>query len=183
MTRSNLITEYFRWLSDLACGDRYSTGISYSKLLYHLHNTTFRYSMLMDENRAEDGKDLRYRFAISECYDESPELILDCLDGPCSVLEMMVALSIRCEETIMDDTDYGDRTRQWFWDMIINLGLGSMTDDRFDVRFVDEVLNRFLDREYEPNGVGGLIMIINCDVDLRTIEIWRQLCLYLDSIT
>ena len=33
----------------------------------------------------------------------------------CSVLEMMIALAIRCEEHIMDDPDVGNRTGQWFW--------------------------------------------------------------------
>ena len=95
---------------------------------------------------------------------------------------MMVALAIRCEETIMDDTEYGDRTGQWFWKMISSLGLSSMSDDMFDKKYATYVINRFLNREYEPNGKGGLFTINNCDEDLRNVEIWYQLCWYLDSI-
>lgn len=170
---------YFTWLCDLVCGNRFSEHISYKKLLMYLHNTEFRYLLSRDGNRAEDGKDLRYRFV---CYNDLRDEI-DCLDGPCSVLEMMVALAISCEEDIMDDPAIGDRTKQWFWGMITNLGLGSMTDDLYDRRYVKDVVETFLDRNYKPNGEGGLFTVRNCDCDLRTVEIWHQLCWYLDNIT
>jgi hypothetical protein len=94
---------------------------------------------------------------------------------------MMVALASECEET-MDDPNVGDRTGQWFWGMIVNLGLGSMADYNFDYDYVDGVIQRFLNREYEPNGRGGLFTIRNCTEDLRTVEIWSQLCWYLGTI-
>lgn len=164
--------DYFEWLYNLV------HGIQYRRLLIELHSIEFRYSIRMDENRADDGIRLRYRYAIQKGCEE----YVDYLNGPCSVLEMMVALAIRCEEDIMDDPSYGDRTGQWFWHMIVNLGLGSMTDDRFDKRYVRERIDIFLNREYEPNGKGGLVTIKNCKHDLRTVEIWYQLNLYLDSI-
>ena len=82
----------------------------------------------------------------------------------------------------MDDPRYGDRTAQWFWGMITNLGLSPMKDRKFDERFVDDVVDRFLDREYRPDGKGGLFHIKDCDGDLRDLEIWRQLLWYLDTI-
>lgn len=182
MTRHDVSNEYFDWLSNLVCEKRYSKQVSYRKLLMYLHNTEFRYSIPRDQNRAEDGVDLRYQFALSQGYENSVDPILDCLEGPCSVLETMIALSICCEN-IMDDPNVGNRTGQWFWGMVVNLGLGSMSDNNFDRRFVDESIARFLDREYEPDGKGGLFRIRNCDCDLRTVEIWYQLCWYLDSIT
>ena len=45
----------------------------------------------------------------------------------------------------MDDPDVGDRTGQWFWSMLVSLGLGGMEDRKFDRYFVDETLERFLD--------------------------------------
>ena len=174
----DVTSEYFEWLVDKVCDGRYGKHISYRRLLMYLHQTEFQYSILRDENRAEDGVDLRYRFA---CSIERPELSEE-LDGPCSILEMMVALAIRCEECIMDNPANGDRTGQWFWGMIVSLGLGSMYDNRFDKSFVDNVVDTFLNREYSPNGKGGLFTIKNCDYDLRGVEIWRQLCWYIDSI-
>ncbi len=168
--------EYFEWMLDMMCRNRYEK-VSFRKLLMFLHDTEFIYSIRRDRNRASDGVKLRRRFGLSIGYDD----IDDLLEGPCSVLEMMVALAIRCED-FMDDDAKGDRTGQWFWQMIVNLGLGGMTDDRFDRRYVQNTVDRFLDRDYEPDGRGGLFRIRNCDRDLRDVEIWYQLCWYLDSI-
>ena len=177
MNDLDLNTEYFEWMCGLVCNNRYTKTVSYRMLLTCLHNTDFTYTIPRDENRAEDGLDLRYRFA----YENHIENAEDHIYGPCSVLEMMIALAIRCEENIMDDPSYGNRTGQWFWGMIVNLGLGSMTDDRFDEQFVDDVIFKLLNREYEPNGKGGLFTVRNCKYDLRTVEIWYQMCWYLDT--
>lgn len=177
------INEYFEWLYGLVCDNKYPKSISYRKLLSRLHSIEFRYSVPKDGNRADDGVRLRYRFAnITQIHEDLIETIVDELEGPCSVLEMMVALAIRCETDIMDDPKFGDRTKQWFWGMIVNLGLGSMSDTKFDRTEVDMIINRFLDRRYEPDGRGGLFRVRDCDRDLRTVEIWYQLCWYLDSI-
>lgn len=184
MTYGVIFNEYFDWLYELVCKDKFGKDISYKKLLTRLHNTEFRYSLSRDQNRADDGTDLRYRFAVTQGYEHMADEIANILDelGPCSVLEMMIALSLRCEENIMDDPRMGNRTSQWFWEMIVSLGLGSMSDTMFDGHFVNDIIERFLNREYEPNGKGGLFTIRNFNGDLRTVEIWYQLCWYLDSI-
>ncbi len=179
MTHDQITDRYFEWMYNLVCAERYSESISYRKLLTYLHGTVFRWSIPRDENRARDGVDLRYRFAYEYAETEDAETYLN---EPCSVLEIMVALAIKCEETIMDDPYVGNRVSQWFWNMVTNLGLGSMTDDAFDRRFVADTIDRFLDREYRPDGKGGLFVIRSCKKDLRTVEIWHQLCWYLDTI-
>ena len=179
MLENELRKEYFEWLYYLVCDKRFSEQNSYRKLFEHLHNTEFVYFISMDDNRAKGGIDLRYRFGCSIGYKDISEY----LDGPCSVLEMMIALAIRCEETIMDDENFGDRTDQWFWDMMKNLGLGHMNDDEFDEEYVSDVITRFLNRDYEPDGRGGLFFVRNCDIDLRDVEIWIQMLWYLDNIT
>ena len=176
--KDSLINRYFDWMYDIVCGDRYSENISYWKLINCLHNIEFRYVIPNDKNRAEDGKALRYRFAVlNEC--EGAE---EYLDGPCSVLEMMLALALRCEENIMDDLAYGDRTSQWFWEMVVSLGLGSMYDNKFDRRVVEDIILDFLNRDYAPDGRGGLFTIRNCRYDLRDLEIWSQLNEYVKTI-
>ena len=57
------------------------------------------------------GVGLRYRYSIYLKRDD----VIDILNEPCSVLEMILALAIRCEDTIMANVRYGDRTTQWFW--------------------------------------------------------------------
>lgn len=181
MRNEDLKSLYFKWLCSIVSDNRYSKQVSFKKLLTRLHETEFIFLIPLDENLASDGVDLRYRFALAQGYD--PDYVEDELDGPCSVLEMMIVLSLHCEETIMDDPQMGDRTGQWFWGMIVNLGLGSMLDSRFDSDYVDDVIETFLYREYEPDGKGGLFRIRNCERDLRDVEIWYQLCWYLNTIT
>ena len=166
---TTLQEEYFEWLCNLVCGERYASEISYRKLLAYLHHTEFTWLLPNDQNRAEDGINLRYRFTEE-------------LPGSCSVLEMMIGLAIRCEEWIMHNPNYGNRTRQWFWSMISSLGLGNMHDERYDEAYVKQIVVRFLNREYQPDGRGGLFTIRNCEYDLRDVEIWYQLCWYLDGI-
>lgn len=173
--------EYFEWMYHIACDGRYAKKDYYRKLLTYLHDTKFTWVMDMDSNRAEDGKDLRWRFAYDNYY-EDRHAVSDDLDGPCSVLEMILALAIRLEESLLDDPSFGDRTAQWFWKMISSLGLGSMNDDLFDIGYVEEVIYLFLNRKYEPDGHGGLFILRDCEYDLRDVEIWVQAMWYIDSI-
>lgn len=174
--------EYFNWLYDYVCKGRAHDKISYKKLFNCLYQMEFTFSIRNDVNRARDGINLRYRFAAIK----NDDYIIDILDDygrPCSVLEMMIALAIRCEETIMDNANYGDRTSQWFWNMMTNLGIGLMHDDIFDPDIVIERIFIFLDRQYAPDGDGGLFYINGCQEDLRDVEIWTQLCWYLDNFS
>ena len=179
MTR-NLNDLYFDWMLAQVRQDstQRDQPQSFHRLLVHLHQTIFKWSIPKDKNRAEDGRSLRRRFAIDQGI-EGQEIHLV---GPCSVLEMMIALAFKCEEDFMDDPAYGNRTSQWFWNMIVSLGLGGMTDKNFEYHRVNDIVQRFLDRDYESNGKGGLFTIRRCDRDLRDAEIWHQLCWYVDSI-
>lgn len=153
----------------------------YDRLVQYLYEIPFKYSNPMDSNRDEDGKALRYRFGYIKGV---TNLAIDSyLNRDCSsILEMMVALSIRCENNIMSDPDIGDRTSTWFWGMIESLGLSDMTNERFDVEKVDSIIHRFINRSYFKNGRGGLFTIKDKTKDMRTAEIWYQMCWYLDEI-
>lgn len=171
--------EYFEYLCELIDIGRFAKQLSYEKLLAHLHNIEFTWFIPNDDNRADDGIQLRRRFALFR----DDLRIQRYLQGPCSVFEMMVGLALRCEEWITDDAQLGNRTGQWFWGMIRNLELTPMRDSNFDADYVDDVIARLLNREYEPDGRGGLFTVRNCKYDLRDVEIWVQLSWYLDSIT
>lgn len=182
MTRTDIEQEYFEWMYKKMSTGYYAKENSFKKLLAHLHEREFFYSIPKDANRAEDGESLRYRFAYEIYSPDSRDIIVDYLSRPCSILEMMIALAIRLED-IMDDPSIGDRTGQWFWKMIVNLGLGGMYDLRYDEKYVDDVIDRFLDHEYEPDGRGGLFRIRDCKYDLREVEIWMSALWFLDTIT
>lgn len=176
MTRDRLQDCYFVWMCQLVDGKNYERH-----LLMRLHEIDFTYTIPMDSNRAEDGIDLRYRFGRECGYDDA--MIAAYLDDrPCTVLEMMIALALRCEEHIMDDPDVGDQTGRWFWIMIDSLGLNNMVGNRYNERYVDATIDIFLNREYKRNGEGGLFTIKHPNCDMRSIEIWYQMCRYLDDI-
>lgn len=171
--------EYLEWMYSLVSDGRWLGATDYRGLLALLHETVFTYRLPMDLNRYCDGLDLRYRFGEEHGYsDEQVRLYLD--QTPCSVLEMMVALSIRCEENIMDDPAMGDRTGLWFWTMVVNMGLAAMDGPRFDSERAQRIVRRFLDGEYEKDGTGGLFRVEG--VDMRSMEIWYQMCRYLEVV-
>ena len=170
---------YQCWLSALIFGARRRHG--YSKLLGILHGTPFRSVLERDQNRAMDGRALRYRFG---CENDIPgDFIADAMDDiPCSVLEMMAALCLRASEQIIYDGDIQSGTERLFRDMLSSLGLAEQTDDRFSAGRSAEVLERFQERGYSPDGRGGLFTVSRPGVDMCDIEIWYQMCFYLDEL-
>lgn len=177
MTRDEIEmqNDYFEWMCSLIASKEHD-----KRLLMHLHDVAFAYIIPMDSNRAEDGIELRYRFGRENGYDE--RIVAAYLDDrDCSVLEMMIAVALRCEDA-MYDPDTGDQTARWFWDMIDSLGLTNMTGERYNKQYVDAAIDILLNREYRRNGEGGLFTVENCDVDMRSIEIWYQMSKYLNDI-
>lgn len=177
MTNERLQEEYFHWIYLLVANPNYA---NYSTLLRYLHTIDFTYTIPMDSNREGDGINLRYRFGDETNHSE--RIISRYLDHhPCSILEMMAALALRCDETIAYDFSVGSRTGLWFWSMIENLGLGDMTDDSFNQNIVDTCIEDFLNRDYAPNGAGGLFTVNHPMHDMRAVEIWYQMNWYMDE--
>ena len=168
-----VLNEYFRWLVELV-RDPNTSQMPYWMLLSKLFGTDYIYELEMDSNRAHDGLDLRLQFEEETGYSLY-------LNRPCTVLEMMVALAIRCETDIMYIPGKGDRTHIWFWDMIESLGLIGMTDNHYDEVMVKAVMFNFLNRMYEPDGRGGLFYVPG-RTDMRDTEIWYQMNAYLESL-
>ena len=94
------------------------------------------------------------------------------------MLEMMVALCLRCEEQIMCNEEDGNRTGEWFNGMMNSLGLIEIVYEKEAY----DILSRFANHAYEPDGKGGLFTIPNCGKDMRTAEIWYQAMWYLDEV-
>lgn len=172
MIYTDLAGRYFDWLYERVCGDWEPRGLSFHRLLTFLYNQNFTPSCELDGARAEDGLDLRYRFAQTQniVYQD----VQDAFAGiPCSMLEMMVALSIRIEEHILEDAASGNRVGQWFWNMVVSLGLVAMDDTRFNEERAQSVLDRFNAREYQPNGAGGLFTLMHPKEDGRMHNMFR----------
>lgn len=153
----------------------------YSKLLEYLHSVPFEYSHPLDENRESDGIDLRYRFGYETNEDQAKvAYYLDDKDG-CSVLEMMVAMSIRMDDTV----DFENKPGRWFWDMIHSMKLISQTNTYFKESYVQGRLDKISVREYDPEyGYGGFFTINdNRGQDLREVELWCLAMWHLTEVT
>ena len=174
--------EYFNWLYNYVCSGKVNKYITYKKLFALMYDIDFDFYMRRDMNRAIDGMDLRNRFAFEKGKSDNQYEIDELLDNPCSVLEVIIALAIRIEG-IMDNPEYGDRTSQWFWGMMSNLGLNLMTDDVYDEDEAVKIIYDFMERRYSPDGKGGLFYVKNCELDMTQIEIWEQLCIYINNFS
>ena len=173
--KEKLREEYFEWLRHLI------RVRGHDKLLRRLHETEFRYYIPMDGNRFEDGVNLRYQFADEKSHHyRFVSAWID--DRGCSILEMMVALAIRIEDQIMSDSEYGDRTHQWFMSMLKSMGIADMDDDHFNPAIVDLALSDMMDHNYQKNGAGGLFTLRKSRKDMRKVEIWCQAMWYLDDV-
>lgn len=177
MYADNIEKEYFDWI----CGVVQANN-NYQKLLWHLFkNIRFEAILSRDENRADDGINLRYRFSQEGRYSYS-EICYALDNRDCSMLEMIAALALKCEENYMYDFTIGDRTSQWFWEMLKNLGLDSFDDYHWSEDYVNEICEVFINRDYAPDGKGSLFYIPGCEKDMREVEIWYQMCWYLNEM-
>lgn len=124
-----------------------------------------------DDNRIADGKDLRYEFVDAA---ELSDVDMDWINKGCSVFEVLVGLSRRI--SFEADGDPSD----WFWHMVENLDLINFSDRAFFLdEEIDEVLDRLVWRNYNPNGRGGLFPLRRPKEDQRKVELWYQLSAYL----
>lgn len=171
--------DYHDWLVRLT-GDWCADYGQFDSLLNYLYSREFVYTIDRDENRAADGIDFRLRFTYENSEYTTRDVYLY-LTEPCNMLEMLAALACRCEDSIMDDPDIGDRSGVWFYTMLTNLHLNKMDDIFFDEMYVENVITDFLDHKYAKNGDGGLFVVNNDNVDMRTNEIWYQMNWFLSE--
>lgn len=163
----NANERYFDWLVDCIDNGDMNWMDNRKALLSYLFSIEFIPLMQKDEIRVEKIMELR---DDNGGHDEAP-------DYP-TVLELLVGLSISLEDNVMSNPEYGDRTHTWFWMMIENLGLSGMTNDKIDTEYVFKVIDRWMHRDFDRNGDGSPFPMRTLGVDMREIEIWRSLCLY-----
>lgn len=163
---------YFNWLCAkvMRIDGVPAPSNTYWGLLRELHNTQFAWMLVGDDNRAEDGLDLRREFLIAADIPDDPTW----RGLPCSLLEMLIAFSKRAE--FMS----GEPALGWFWEFMENLGLRIYTDavEQADNE-IAEVLYNLVWRNYQYSGHGGLFPLNEPPEDQTKTEIWYQFCEYL----
>ena len=165
---------YFKWLySQVASLRLKNPARTHWSLALDLHKKEFLWSVPNDDNRLEDGRDLRHEFVeLHEIENPDPAW----LDLGCSMLEMLIALSRR----ISFDAE-GD-PRDWFWHMLENVDIAKYNDKVYNdnaQRDIDQALEIIIYRRYAASGRGGLFPLRNPVRDQREVELWYQASAYL----
>lgn len=158
--------DYYDYLLERA-GLYEKEKLDYSNLFHEMHATPFQWGVPMDDNRAIDGMALRKNYT-----EETGEIVENL--GPCTFLEMLVGLAVRCEVDVMHD-GYEDHTSVWFWAMLDNSGLSDYDNSKWNATKVDATIHKIIYRKYKENGQGGLFPLKNPVNDQRKVEIWYQL--------
>lgn len=169
---------YLEWLySQVAQVEVRNLARSYWRLLKILYKTEFVWLVANDDNRMEDGRNLRREFIDDLGLDEPDN---DWLWIGCSMLEMVIGLSRRLS---FEDEEEDDTTLDWFWHLMANIGLRVFTDQELQGEqqesYVTYILEEVIWRNYQPNGRGGLFPLRDPHEDQRSVELWYQLSSYL----
>ena len=166
------VLKYLRFLEEKVNASP-DGDVSYDKLFKALYDIPFTYergpNAWSEINRAEDGIALRHLY-FYETHDDPP---LSVNGGFSTMIEMLVAMSVRIETDIMGEPGH-DCPWKWFWLMLDNLDLSYMDDDHFDVEKVEENVYTFLNHDFGPNGEGSLFPLSEWKGDQRDLSIWDQ---------
>jgi hypothetical protein len=168
--------EYFTWLYSLVASTNLKNpSRTHWSLARHLYTKEFVWLVPNDDNRVQDGKDLRREFfEVNEISRVDQNWVV----LGCSMFEMLIALS----RTLSFEAD--GEPRVWFWHLMETLDLFQYNDRIYKTRpevasIIDETIDQVIWRQYEPDGKGGLFPLRNPREDQREVEIWYQLNAYL----
>lgn len=126
-----------------------------------------------DENRIQDGLELRKEWFKKYGTDFDIDF-----NQQSNLFEVLVALSIRIEGVTSDVDNRRYTAKYWFWKMIENLGLNGYDYTHLTPSGIENIRETFLamiNREYQPNGQGGLFPFREVDRDQRDVELWYQM--------
>lgn len=155
--------------------DMVEIGDNYRSLCSQLLDTRYIYFVGNDSNRAEDGMVMR------DEYERKYGTVNDILDE-CTLLEMFVKLAMRCDDDVMFDPEFGDRTGEWFWNFLDNLRLTKYDDRHYDEDAVNDILDDFNNRHYGKYGGKGCAFLVKKPLnDMRVTEIWYQMLWWLNE--
>lgn len=170
-----LAEEYLRWLEpqlrDESNGD---PDKSYGGLLGLMFDKEFVWLVANDDNRIQDGLELRDEF----CHANHIRIGSLADLGPCSFLEVLIGLSRRLAFLA------GGGAPGWAWQLLNNLELHRMFDPLKErhARKIEDIMDAVIWRRYQPDGGGGFFPLIDSDDDQAKIEMWYQMAAYVGEL-
>ena len=173
-------------------------GENHRKLCVELFKNRFfitRSAPKRDIDREKDGLELRKGWPCEThnldniIWDEYPVYDLDygLYTIPCTIFEMIIGISKRMSEQLMDE-DGEDKTAQYFWEIIGNLGLDCWDDDNFGwetglaPKNIGKICEILCKRQYNPDGTGGGMFPMPgvLGINQKKMEIWYQMQEYIN---
>ena len=155
--------EYYEWLVSQidTPGNR-----TFKDLFERMHNFEFVWFVPNDDNRIQDGLDLRAEFLDNRRAKLSLEGV--------TMLEILISLSRRVAFTA------GGEESEWAWRLLKNLRLQKMSDPLSEEQglIVNDILYAVVWRTYDRHGRGGFFPLKNSLEDQTKVEIWYQLNAY-----
>lgn len=155
-------SNYMKWIIDIFDGEEHKC------LFRQLMTIEYVWHIQLDANLLPCVR--RFREKMGRDYDGPT-------DRP-SVLEIFVTLAVECEDKLMHNDDFGNRTTEWFWKMLYNLGINVYDDAHYTDRIseiVEDKVQMFLDRTYSYYGDGNIFVCNNPHYDMRSAPLWTQL--------
>ena len=142
---------------------------NYQMLLIQLQNIPFRAIREMDKNQIRRGDEFRERLA-NKYYIRYNFCV------PVSVLEVLLALADGFSTVLYVP---GDQQFEGMCDIfglfLENLNLLSYDDDNFNCKKVDDIINKWMNLEYNRDGTKGNIVCKPGFNKLKDLDIWMQL--------
>jgi hypothetical protein len=163
-------TDYYLWLI-AQIGVPEKNRNTYNDLFMRLHETEFVWLVPHDDNRLQDGVELRNEFLHGR-------RIRDLEERPISLLEVLIALSRRVAWTTDRSSEF------WAWQLLDNLRLTKSSDPLVGRKAerVEEILEALIWRTYEQDGNGGFFPLNFPQDDQTKREIWDQMNAYVNEM-
>ena len=168
--------EYFTHLVEMVV-DKKHPKVDYIPLLDLLHSLKFEWSIDMDANRAADGTFLREKWLDSEgLYDYLYEFD----DEKASVLEVLIGIADRLEFQVGNIME-GYFLNERFWELLRNLDIEKYSAGNYKPLNIKEKVRNWMLRRYKRNGLGGIFPVKKCEFDMREMQIWDQMSVYIEE--
>ena len=173
---------YLEWLMDQMQIDRDGPE-GYEKLCGVLMDIPFSWSIAMDSNRADEGRQLRGEWMG----DSGDTLKLRGVpDWTCTMMELLCVMARKLQyETLLSDYEAG--IRKWFMELLSNIGLDEYINEAFDEDYdqfdaeTRATVDAVIFRQYGWDGEGGLFPLMYPQRDQRRIELTDQMNDYLEE--
>ena len=161
--KDRLIDGYLDWLRPCDELD------NFQQLLLYLNTIPFKYKREMDANQLRHADELRERIAAK--YNIKYNYFV-----PASVLEVLLSLADRFSTVLFvpGDTQF-DGFIDIFRLFLDNLGLNLFDDDNFDQDKVSNIIEKWLNLEYNKDGTQGNIVVKPGYNKLKSLDMWMQL--------